>query len=75
MTREKFDLSLNEHRKNLIDRAEKEILPQIDKRSTTAALVVAMEKGLEWCRIREEKLKEIEEEERQLEEKKRQWKI
>ena len=75
MTREKFDVSLNEHRKNLIDRAEKEILPQIHKRSTTAALVVAMEKGLEWFRIREEKLKEIEEEERQLEEKKRQWKI
>jgi len=75
MTREKFDLSLNEHRKNLIDRAEKEILPQIHKRSTTAALVVAMEKGLEWFRIREEKLKEIEEDERQLEEKKRQWKI
>ena len=75
MTREKFDVSLNEHRKNLIDRAEKEILPQIDKRSTTAALVVAMEKGLEWFRIREEKLKEIEEDERQLEEKKRQWKI
>ena len=75
MSREKFDVSLNEHRKNLIDRAEKEILPQINKRSTTAALVVAMEKGLEWFRIREEKLKEIEEEERQLEEKKRQWKI
>ena len=75
MTREKFDVSLNEHRKNLIDRAEKEILPQIHKRSTTAALVVAMEKGLEWFRMREEKLKEIEEEERQLEEKKRQWKI
>jgi hypothetical protein len=34
-----------------------------------------MEKGLEWFRIREEKLKEIEEDERQLEEKKRQWKI
>ena len=75
MTREKFDVSLNEHRKNLIDRAEKEILPQIHKRSTTAALVVAMEKGLEWFRMREEKLKEIEEEERQLQEKKRQWKI
>jgi DNA-binding helix-hairpin-helix protein with protein kinase domain len=75
MTREKFDLSLNEHRKNLIDRAEKEILPQIHKRSTTAALVVAIEKGLEWFRMREEKLKEIEEEERQLEEKKREWKI
>jgi hypothetical protein len=75
MTREKFDLSLNEHRKNLMDRAEKEILPQIDKRSTTAAVVVAMEKGLEWFRIREEKLKEIEEEERQLKEKKREWKI
>ena len=75
MAREKFDVSLNEHRKNLIDRAEKEILPQIDKRSTTAALVVAMEKGLEWFRTREEKLKEIEEEERQLQEKKRQWKI
>ena len=75
MSREKFDVSLNEHRKNLIDRAEKEILPQIAKRSTTAALVVAMEKGLEWFRIREEKLKEIEEEERQLQEKKRQWKI
>jgi hypothetical protein len=58
-----------------MDRAEKEILPKIDKRSTTAAVVVAMEKGLEWFRIREEKIKKIEEEERQLEEKKRQWKI
>jgi len=75
MTRKKFDLSLNEHREDLIDRAEKEILPKIERESTTAAVVVALEKGLEWFRIREEKMKEIEEEEKQLEEKKRQWKV
>lgn len=70
-----FELRRNDYRNNLLDRVEKEIIPKIEKTSLSAGVEEAIEKGLDWYQMREEKKQEIKERQRELDQEKNKWEI
>jgi len=72
---DEFKSRLNPKRKLLLDQVMNQIEPEIEKTSKTAAVWKAIEKGIEWFELRDEKLSEIEEQREQLEDVEDKWTV
>jgi len=72
---DEFKSRLNPRRELLLEQVMNKVAPEIEKTSKTAAVWKAIEKGIEWFEMREEKFSEIEDKREELEEVEDKWTV